>query len=99
MRGASPERIRSKAWRAKRRAVIARDPICKACGRRPSTEADHIVARADKGSDDMANLQGICRRCHAAKTAIESARRRRNNMREGREAYAQLPSGKMKVKG
>lgn len=100
MRGASPERIRSREWRAKRRAVIARDPVCRRCWRRGSAEADHIIARADGGTDDMDNLQGVCRYCHASKTARESAARRRKAMRDERERYA-LPAGvaKRKLKG
>ena len=34
-----------------------------------STTADHVVDRADGGSDDDDNLQGVCTGCHSSKTA------------------------------
>ena len=39
-------------------------------------EVDHIKAEADGGSDDDANLQTLCKRCHEAKTSQENSRRR-----------------------
>lgn len=56
-------------WRRLRNAVIARDPICTDCGRAPSTDADHIVPRAQGGQDTMETLQGTCHSCHSSKTA------------------------------
>ena len=35
---------------------------------------DHIKPKAEGGTDDLANLQAICRACHAAKTASEARR-------------------------
>ena len=34
----------------------------------PSTDCDHIVPKAEGGSDDRANLQGLCRYHHRRKT-------------------------------
>jgi 5-methylcytosine-specific restriction endonuclease McrA len=46
-------------WELTRRAVLARDPICKVCNETLSTEVDHIVPREDGGADyDMDALQG-----------------------------------------
>ena len=61
-------------WRKKLKPlVLARDPVCKTCGRYPSTHADHI--KPHKGDwtlfCDMANLQGLCASCHSKKTAGE----------------------------
>ena len=35
---------------------------------------DHVKPKAEGGQDDLANLQAICRACHAAKTAGEARR-------------------------
>lgn len=40
----------------------------------PATEVDHITPKASGGTDDPANLQGICKACHRAKTQDEAAR-------------------------
>lgn len=55
--------------------VLARDPICVLCMRRPSQEADHFpVSR--KGlitlrlnPDDPKRGRGLCKPCHSAETA------------------------------
>lgn len=55
--------------------VMSRDPICKICGTRPSTDADHI--KPHKGDPvlfyDVGNLQGACKQCHSKKTRAEQA--------------------------
>lgn len=66
------------AWARLRYLVLARDPICKDPQKtechRPSTVADHIKDhRGDpKLFYDLANLQGLCKECHNAKTALTS---------------------------
>ena len=56
-----------------RYVVLARDPVCRICQRRPSTVADHI--KPHKGNwvlfCSLENLWGICGPCHDAKTARE----------------------------
>lgn len=56
---------RTAEWKRLRRAVLARDPICKTpgCGC-TSVAVDHIVERRRGGSDTMANLRGLCAQCH-----------------------------------
>jgi 5-methylcytosine-specific restriction protein A len=54
------------AWRQLRAACLERDPYCW-CGKR-ATEADHIVARAEGGSDTLENLRGMCKSHHSQKT-------------------------------
>jgi len=39
-------------------------------GRR-AVEFDHVIARADGGTDDIANIQALCGWCHHAKTELE----------------------------
>ena len=65
-----------------RTAVLRRDPTCRGCGERPSTEADHIIPVADGGAlHDAANGQGLCAPCHDAKTRAENAARNRRRAR------------------
>jgi len=68
----------TRRWRFTSREIIARDPLCKECGREPSALADHVVPAeeyvAQHGGDaelffDQENLQGLGVDCHAKKTA------------------------------
>lgn len=58
-------------WTKIRARILARDPVCKICGVRPSTHCDHIVAKADDHSET--GLQGVCGPCHDQKSAREGA--------------------------
>lgn len=55
---------------------------CNHCGRDDlSLTLDHIINRAEGGTDDRTNAQWLCSPCHDRKTAQERARgqqRRRN---------------------
>lgn len=53
--------------------IINRDPICKICGRYPSTVADHIKPHRGIWAlfSNAENLQGVCKTCHDHKTATE----------------------------
>ena len=46
---------------------------CATCGKSENIElqVDHIVALADGGEDERANIQLLCRECHKKKTAIQ----------------------------
>lgn len=61
-------------WERRRRYVLQRDPICKACDNALSVIGDHVVPNDDHGYD---NLQGICANCHTEKTQREAADARR----------------------
>ena len=63
-------------WRALRATVLSRDPVCRGCHSAPSTVADHILAIADGGEDELRNLQGLCCKCHGRKIAREVRERR-----------------------
>jgi 5-methylcytosine-specific restriction endonuclease McrA len=69
-------------WPKIRARILARDPICKKCGVRPSAFCDHIVAKADDHSD--AGLQGLCGPCHDQKSSREGNDAQRANPRPGR---------------
>ena len=60
------------AWRSLRLEILRRDPICKMCGVAPSVHVDHIIPRAQGGSDRPDNLRGLCQRDHNARTARET---------------------------
>ena len=70
------------AWAMIRELVLAEEPLCRPCKAKSpprvsaSTEVDHIVALEDAGTEDRANLQGICRECHIEKTTREGRTRR-----------------------
>jgi len=42
---------------------------------REATEVDHVIGKANGGTDDPGNLQAINHDCHKEKTALESNRR------------------------
>ena len=57
--------------------VLTRDDhLCQACLSHdrvtPANQVDHIVPRAKGGTDDMDNLQALCKPCHDAKTKTET---------------------------
>ncbi|WII94441.1 HNH endonuclease [Moraxella haemolytica] len=70
------ERGYGQAWRKLRKQVMQQDGyICQVCqhsGRyTPATEVDHIVSKAQGGTDDLTNLQAVCHACHQIKTKAE----------------------------
>ncbi len=70
-RGSASARGYDRNWQRLRLIILHRDPICKACGQAASEDVDHIVPKAQGGTDDEANLQGLCASCHSRKTATE----------------------------
>lgn len=69
----------SKEWRALVAQVKReRGPYCERCGSPDRVIADHIVERKDGGADlDKTNIELLCHRHHASKTAEARARRAR----------------------
>ncbi|HLF76430.1 MAG TPA: DNA methyltransferase [Dehalococcoidia bacterium] len=67
-RGSSTQQGYGSGWRRLRKQVLREEPNCRRCGA-PSTDVDHIVPRRQGGSDDRANLQGLCHSCHSKYTA------------------------------
>jgi 5-methylcytosine-specific restriction enzyme A len=45
----------------------------------PTAIADHIKPKAEGGTDDRENYQGLCKPCHDVKSAAEGARARRHS--------------------
>lgn len=66
-------------WSKRRKVVLQRDGyLCQRCKRAGRITAanivDHIIPKAEGGTDDYDNLQVICNKCHQLKTAEEAAR-------------------------
>lgn len=61
-------------WEKLRAVVLRAEPLCRPCrAMHPprttiATAVDHILSKAKGGTDDLANLQPICRPCHGRKT-------------------------------
>lgn len=71
------ERGYGTAWEKLRKRILARDKhLCQPCRRKgkyhSATHVDHIVSKANGGTDDEGNLQAINSECHKAKTAEEN---------------------------
>lgn len=60
-----------RTWRRLRLMVLREQPVCADCQREPATEVDHLLAKRKGGTDDMANLVGLCKSCHSRKTCRE----------------------------
>ncbi|EJW0352583.1 HNH endonuclease [Escherichia coli] len=63
-------------WDVLRAEVLARDKhLCQNHKRNgeiaAATTVDHIIAKANGGTDDPSNLEALCWPCHRAKTARE----------------------------
>ena len=69
----SSSRGYDRAWAAISRGYLARHRQCAWCSAK-ATVTDHIVPRRVGGSNAPSNLQALCRRCHALKTARETRR-------------------------
>mgnify|MGYP003875243817 CR=1 FL=1 len=77
----STERGYGGRWRKLRALVMNRDQwLCQPCKRSgraaPAAMVDHIVNKAEGGTDNADNLEAICRSCHQTKTQQEAARGR-----------------------
>jgi 5-methylcytosine-specific restriction protein A len=69
------------AWERLRKIVLQRDSgLCQPCWngepRRVTraNQVDHIIAKANGGTDDLDNLNAICSPCHALKTIHDSGK-------------------------
>lgn len=74
-------------WRRLRQMVLRREPWCRMCraeGRfTPATEVDHIVPVSKGGTNEMDNLQALCKSCHSKKTARDTGWSRRGDAPRG----------------
>lgn len=76
-RGSAAKRGYNANWRRLRRMVLRARPLCAdpfgVHGGRVvlATEVDHIVPLSAGGTNEMSNLQPLCKACHSRKTALE----------------------------
>lgn len=80
-RGSRHQRGYGSEWDRLRKQILQRDcGLCQPCLQRGvvtvAHAVDHKLSKAEGGTDDLANLQAICRRCHDAKTQDEAKRGR-----------------------
>lgn len=67
-------RLRGRRAVERNRMFLAEHPVCELCPAL-ATEVDHRIPLHLGGIDAEPNLQGLCRRCHAAKTGAEARAR------------------------
>ena len=75
-RGSAHARGYGRDWEKIRDLVRREEPFCRYCleeGRVTATEhIDHIVPKAQGGTDERSNLQGLCQPHHSEKTDREN---------------------------
>lgn len=71
-KGSSTARGYGQHHRKLRTIVLNEQPLCAMCDRAWATDLDHIDG--NNRNTDRANLQGLCRSCHARKTAEQHPR-------------------------
>lgn len=62
-------------WRNLRDIILRREPLCRECATAglivPAEDIDHVVSKANGGTDDLTNLMPLCHPCHSRKTVAE----------------------------
>lgn len=76
--GPVTSRIRGRELQRRRARLFARQPWCAVClreGRHTrATIRDHVINLQEGGTEDEANIQGLCQGCSDAKTRAEAQR-------------------------
>ena len=77
-RAATPHEVnrqRGRTLMRLRARLLRANPLCVMCKREgriaAAEELDHVVPLHRGGSNDESNLQGLCKRCHLAKSNAE----------------------------
>lgn len=85
------------AWDRLRARVLATEPLCRHCRAKGrvtvATQVDHIRPKAQGGTDDLGNVQPLCRPCHEAKTDAENGRTVKAKVVIGSDGYPCDPLG------
>lgn len=74
-RPSAAERGYGTDWQRVRREVLDAFPFCALCGD-VATDVHHVLPKAEGGTDELYNLESLCRGCHSAMTMRESVRSR-----------------------
>ncbi|MCP4074432.1 MAG: HNH endonuclease [Hyphomicrobiales bacterium] len=77
VRGDRHKRGYGKEWDRIRKQVLIRDgELCQPCWKAGrvtrATQVDHVIPKTEGGTDELSNLQSICKACHGVKTQRES---------------------------
>lgn len=86
----APERRAGRPWRRLRAQILAGNPICAICFRRPATTVDHIVPISHGGRElDPQNCRPACAPCNYAGGAriTNAGRRGRRQVVKGWVSY------------
>ena len=75
--GSNAQRGYGYQWQLLRKRILIRDDYCcVVCAKKgrltEAREVDHIIPKAQGGTDAESNLQSICKPCHKIKTQKES---------------------------
>lgn len=97
-KGTKAERGYPADWEKRRKRILDRDPICRACELDLSTEVDHRIPLERGGSNEDDNLQGLDKTCHSRKTVYEQRNKNVDEVmrlvrEEGRRGRVAEPSG------
>lgn len=66
-RGGANARGYTRQWQGQSARVRREQPYCDECGTPVDLTCDHVVAKANGGTDDRSNLTTLCRRHNGAK--------------------------------
>jgi 5-methylcytosine-specific restriction protein A len=93
-RGSSAARGYGRQWQALRNSILTERPVCESPGcDRPALDLHHIVPRRQGGTDDVSNLQGLCRAHHNRETRRERREIGGDNVTSSVEEASHDPSG------
>jgi 5-methylcytosine-specific restriction protein A len=77
-------RTRGRKWMEIRRQLLSAHPCCVMCQRngkiRLAVEVDHKIPLHQGGTDDMENLQGLCKEHHYKKSCEEQGKTYRSRV-------------------
>ena len=78
-RGSRHQRGYGSEWDRQREAIMKRDcGLCQACAKQGrvtlARDVDHIIPKAEGGTNLDINLQALCKHCHAVKSKTEAIR-------------------------
>lgn len=60
-------------WERRRALVLEEGPWCAGCGA-PATTVDHVIPKAEGGTDARSNLRALCAACQQRKAGREGRR-------------------------
>lgn len=67
------KRLRGRPLQRRNKRFLQEHPLCVMCEAKGrvsvAEEVDHIIPLFKGGADEWCNLQGLCKECHAKKTA------------------------------